>query len=80
MTCLLISPIARRGHVAHSVYDHASVLRLIEWRFRLAPLSLRDAQAANLAAALDFSRRSAAVPRIPIPPAPPPPGCLTGAD
>ena len=35
--CLLISPIARRGHVAHGVYDHASVLRLIEWRFRLAP-------------------------------------------
>jgi phospholipase C len=49
---LLISPFARRGHVDGTTFDHTSVLRLIEWRFGLAPLSVRDAKAANLAAAL----------------------------
>ena len=55
---LLISPFARRGHVDHRVYDHASILKLIEWRFGLPPLSVRDAHANNLAAALDLSHRN----------------------
>ena len=58
--CLLISPFARRGHVAHGVYDHTSILKLVEWRWGLEPLSVRDAAAANLAAALDFSKRNLA--------------------
>ena len=65
--CLLISPYARRGRVAHGTYDHTSILRLLEWRFGLQPLSTRDAQAANIAAALDFSRRNLAAPRITVP-------------
>jgi phospholipase C len=38
------------------VYDHTSVLKLIEWRFGLKPLTRRDASndVANLAYALDF--------------------------
>jgi phospholipase C len=36
------------------VFDHTSVLRLIEWRWRLPPLSVRDANAHNLAYALDL--------------------------
>jgi phospholipase C len=38
------------------VYDHTSVLKLIEWRFGLQPLTRRDASndVANLAYALDF--------------------------
>ena len=55
--CLLISPYAPRGVVSHELFDHTSVLRLIEWRWRLAPLTVRDANANNLANALDFSRR-----------------------
>jgi phospholipase C len=54
--CLLISPRARRGYVAHGTYDHASVLKMIEWRFGLRSLTPRDAAAANLAEVLDFSR------------------------
>ncbi|MFC6930995.1 alkaline phosphatase family protein [Actinomadura yumaensis] len=54
MPCLLISPRARRGAVAHEVYDHTSVLKAIEWRWGLEPLSVRDAAARNLAEALDF--------------------------
>jgi phospholipase C len=65
--CLLVSPFARRGHVAHGVYDHTSILRLVEWRFGLEPLAERDAQANNLAAALDFSHRTLHAPRITAP-------------
>ncbi len=65
--CLLISPFARRGHVDHGLYDHTSILRLIEWRWGLKPLSVRDANAANLAAALDFSRRDTAAPEFAVP-------------
>jgi phospholipase C len=52
--CLVISPRARRGSVAHGRYDHTSVLKMIEWRFGLSPLSVRDAAANNLAEVLDF--------------------------
>jgi len=53
--CLLISPRARRRYVGHRVYDHTSVLKMIEWRFGLQPLTVRDASARNLAEALDLS-------------------------
>jgi phospholipase C len=52
--CLVISPRARRGYVAHNVYDHTSVLKAIEWRWNLAPLTPRDTNARNLAEVLDF--------------------------
>ncbi|HKY17160.1 MAG TPA: alkaline phosphatase family protein, partial [Microthrixaceae bacterium] len=52
--CLVVSPHARRNHVAHDVYDHASVLRMIEWGFDLEPLAPRDAAANNLADVLDL--------------------------
>src|SRR6516164_4968959 len=66
--CLLISPYARRGHVAHGAYDHTSLLRLIEWRFGLRPLSVRDRTANNLAAALDLSRPRLSAPQFNVPP------------
>lgn len=53
--CLVISPLARRGYVAKNVYDHTSVLKAIEWRWGLAPLTPRDTNANNLAEVLDFS-------------------------
>ena len=65
--CLLISPFARRRYVAHGVYDHGSVLKLIEWRFGLRPLAPRDARANNLAAALDFGDRDLAAPHFRVP-------------
>ena len=52
--CLVASPLARRGHVAHDLYDHASVLRMIEWSWDLPPLAPRDAAANNLADVLDL--------------------------
>lgn len=56
--CLVISPWARRGAVFHSTYDHTSILRMIEWRWDLRPLTVRDAFAHNLATALDFKNRN----------------------
>jgi len=56
--CLLISPYAMRGLVTHDVFDHTSVLRFIEWRWGLEPLTVRDETANNLAAALDFSKHN----------------------
>jgi phospholipase C len=65
---LLISPYARRGFVSSGVYDHTSVLKMIEWRWALAPLSVRDANANNLAEALDFSTRNLAAPSYAVAP------------
>ena len=53
--CLVISPFAP-ARVAHSgPYDHASVLKLVEWRFGLEPVAARDAAANNLAEVLDLT-------------------------
>ncbi|MEY2567931.1 MAG: phospholipase [Actinomycetota bacterium] len=52
--------------VNSGVYDHASILKLIEWRWGFAPLSARDASSdvANLADALDFTNPDAALPQL----------------
>jgi phospholipase C len=63
----VVSPFARRRAVAHQVFDHTSILKLVEWRWGLKPLSPRDAGAGNLAEALDFrtpNRRPASVPEV----------------
>ncbi|HEV8304419.1 MAG TPA: alkaline phosphatase family protein [Gemmatimonadales bacterium] len=52
---VLVSPFARRVHTSSVQYDHTSVLRMIEWRWGLAPLTVRDATANNLADELDFT-------------------------
>jgi len=51
---LIISPFARRNFIDHTVYDHTSILKFIEWRFGLMPLTSRDAGANNMLAAFDF--------------------------
>lgn len=39
---LAVSPFARKGHVDHTYYDHASILKFIERNWRLSPLSPRS--------------------------------------
>ena len=56
---LVISPWAPAGTVSHGEFDHTSVLRMIENRWNLEPLTVRDASANDLADALDFTQRSA---------------------
>jgi len=70
---VLISPFARRAHTSHVLYDHTSLLRLIEWRWRLEPLTVRDATAHNLARELDFAHPQLAAPEYPVPPVVPTP-------
>jgi len=68
--CLLFSPYARRHSVSSIELDHTSVLRFIEWRWNLEPLTVRDETATNLAEALDFSKRRRRAPLYPVPPGP----------
>ncbi|KIE58770.1 acid phosphatase [Methylacidiphilum kamchatkense Kam1] len=49
---LLISPFCEGGKVNSEYYDTTSILKLIEWRFNLPPLSSRDKSARNLFEAL----------------------------
>jgi hypothetical protein len=46
------------------------VLRMIEWRWGLDPLTVRDATANNLADALDFAHADFAASLFPMPPSP----------
>jgi phospholipase C len=64
---LLVSPLARRGRTSHTLYEHASLLRLIEWRWSLEPLSVRDATANNPALELDFTRARLDAPAFAVP-------------
>ena len=54
---LIVSPYARRGVIGHGQYDHASILKFIEWRWNLAPLTERDRRADAFLEAFDFSQR-----------------------
>ena len=67
---MLVSPFARREYVSSLVLDHTSILRMIEWRWGLAPLSVRDATANNLAEVLDFAAPSLKAKQFHVPPGP----------
>jgi len=65
---LVVSPFARREYVSHQVFDHASILRMIEWRWGLDPLTVRDQTANNLAEVLDFQHPRLHAPQYLVPP------------
>ncbi|HUC54557.1 MAG TPA: alkaline phosphatase family protein [Candidatus Cybelea sp.] len=73
---VVASPFSRGNpsdsRVSASVFDHTSVLKLIEWRWGLASLTARDASSdvTNLAYALNFQDPDSAVPNLPPPEAP----------
>jgi phospholipase C len=39
---IVVSPFSRGGHVAHTYYDHVSILKFIERNWRLKPLTVRS--------------------------------------
>jgi phospholipase C len=55
--CLAVGPFAPQKVETAGPYEHCSILRMIEWRWNLQPMTARDAHAKNLAEALDFSMR-----------------------
>lgn len=64
----VVSPYARRGHVDHSIYGFESILKLIRYRYGIAPLTPRDLYANNIAAALDFDHPRLDPPALPTAP------------
>ncbi|MDP9050043.1 MAG: alkaline phosphatase family protein [Acidobacteriota bacterium] len=64
--------VATNPRISSLVYDHTSILKMIEWRWGLTPLTARDASSDinNLAYALNFSQPQTAVPSLPTPFAP----------
>jgi phospholipase C len=86
---VIVSPFSRGNpqnpRVMHQLFDHTSILKLIEWRFGLQPLTARDAsdQIANLKVALNFREPDASLPSLPAPflaDAPPCPQDNTSSD
>jgi len=55
---LIISPYAIPGYISHTQYEFSSVLRTIEERFNLAPLSDRDQHANDMWDSFDFGQTS----------------------
>jgi phospholipase C len=67
---VIASPFTRANNqIDSTVYDHTAVLKLIEWRWGLPPLTLRDASSeiGNPVAKFNFSSPNASVPALPEP-------------
>jgi phospholipase C len=77
--CVVISPFAKRSFIAHGQYDHTSILKMIEWRFGLPPLTVRDQTANNLAEVLNFSAPNVTAPVFTVSSGPFGPACPPAA-
>jgi phospholipase C len=53
---IVISPFAKKGFIDHAQYDTTSILKLIETRWGLEPLTDRDAKVGDMQTAFDFSQ------------------------
>lgn len=51
---LVISPFAKKNYVSHTVADITAILKLIETRFHLPPLTKRDAVQPDMTEFFDF--------------------------
>jgi phospholipase C len=65
---LIISPYARQGYVDHGAYSFASLLRMVEDRYGLLPLTKLDAESTPPLGSFDFNAAPAAP--LLLPPAP----------
>jgi phospholipase C len=70
---IAVSPYVRRGHVAHSTFGFESILKFIEYRFGIPPLTRRDAYAQNIGRSFDFASK----PRLTPPGLPDPPNVVS---
>ncbi|RFU28716.1 hypothetical protein B7463_g7623, partial [Scytalidium lignicola] len=52
---VVISPWAKKNHVSHMVYDHTSILALIEKKWNLPALTYRDANANDMTDFIDLN-------------------------
>ena len=65
---IVVSPYAKKGHVSHVVYDHTSIARFIETKFKIPALTARDANADPLMDLFDFTDPPALLTAPQIPP------------
>ncbi|HWE66585.1 MAG TPA: hypothetical protein VG298_08065, partial [Acidimicrobiales bacterium] len=70
----------KQAAVSHNFYDHTSVLKMIEWRWGLDPMTQRDASNSpsdpgNLATLLNFTHPVTKIPKLPNLPAFTPTAC-----
>jgi phospholipase C len=70
---VVVSPWARASYVSHTVYDHTSILRLIESKWNLPALSNRDANANAMLDCFNFKTPAFMKPPV-LAPAPAPTG------
>ncbi len=54
--CAVVSPWARPHYVSHQVMDHTSICALVESKWNLPAMTLRDANASNMLDLLDLRR------------------------
>jgi len=68
---IAMGPFAPRKIESSGPYEHCSILKMIEWRWGLEPMTLRDRYARNFAHALDFKNRREPIdlPKFKAPPA-----------
>jgi phospholipase C len=52
---IVVSPFAKKNYVSHTVADYTAILKLIETRFGLASLTLRDAAQMDMTEFFDFA-------------------------
>jgi phospholipase C len=53
---IILSPYARSGFISHTVYEFSSLLKFVEKRWGLAPLTVRDYLANDLLDSFDFGQ------------------------
>lgn len=62
--CLVVSPYAKAGHIAKTLYSHVSILKFCEQLFGLPALTKRDRAANDMSDCFDFSQKPLAPPKI----------------
>src|ERR1700722_1481058 len=65
---IVISPYSVKNFVSHTVRDTTAVLKMVETRFGLAPLTARDAAQPDMTEFFDFVNKPWATPPTPPPP------------
>jgi phospholipase C len=67
---ILVSPFVKRKSVSSRLYDHASILKMIETRWNLASLTVRDAGANDLMDEIDLTMPAQPAPQFEVPTGP----------
>jgi len=62
---LVVSPFAKKHFVSHTVADYTAILKLMEVRFSLSPLSQRDSAQMDMSEFFDFNNPPWVTPPLP---------------